>query len=327
MDTTNRDKPRDGGEDRKLGIALVLAGGICWGFIGIFVQAIGPVIDTFTLSILRLGIASILMVPVIILQKGVKAFLLPAKNLYFFILFGLGYWPLYQLSYFSAIQMVSANIAVILLYTAPFYVIVLARIFLGETITKRKVIAAVLGVAGVWIMFMSWAMDSTPAMLLGGLLGLGAGFFFATYYIYVKKALVASDPFITSFYSMFFGCIFIMLATLIFFRDRVYYQLDARSMMLIVGIAFVSTVLGNTLSIMGMKRLEAGEAGVLGLIEPITTLIASWLIFGSVLRGWQFAGALLVLSGAYLIYRQPGLGTADTPENYERQYDRKEDGN
>ena len=36
------------------------------------------------------------------------------------------------MSYFSAIQMTSASVAVILLYTAPFFIIVLARVFLGR---------------------------------------------------------------------------------------------------------------------------------------------------------------------------------------------------
>jgi drug/metabolite transporter (DMT)-like permease len=95
------------------------------------------------------------------------------------------------------------------------------------------------------------------------------------------------------------------ITTLLFFRNRVYYQLDARTVLLILGVAFVSTTLGGTLNIMGLQRMEAGEAGVLGLIEPITTLIASWFIFGDVLGGRQVVGALLVLTGAYLIYNQP----------------------
>ncbi len=312
MDETKKDKLSDGKRERRLGIALVLAGGICWGFIGIFVQAIGPVIDPLTLSILRLAIASALMVPVILYHDGAKAFIIPKRNLRFFALFGLGYWTLYQMSYFSAIQMTSAGVAVILLYTAPFFIIVLARIFLGESITKRKIIAAMLGVAGVWVMFMSWTAGDAPGMTLGGIFGLAAGFFFATYFIYVKKALVSSSPFITAFYSMSFGCIFLIITTLLFFRDRVYYQPDARSILLILGVAFVSTTLGGTLNIMGLQRMEAGEAGVLGLIEPITTLIASWLVFGDVLGGRQVIGAMLVLTGAYLIYKQPAQDTDKT---------------
>jgi drug/metabolite transporter (DMT)-like permease len=305
MGETKKDKPPDGKRERRMGIALVLAGGICWGFIGIFVQAIGPVIDPLTLSILRLATASALMVPVIIYHDGAKAFIIPKRSLRFFALFGLGYWTLYQMSYFSAIQMTSAGVAVILLYTAPFFIIVLARIFLGESITRRKIAASILGVTGVWVMFMTWAGGSAPGMVTGGLLGLAAGFFFATYFIYVKKALVSSSPFITAFYSMSFGCVFLTIVTLLFFRSRVYYQLDARTILLILGVAFVSTTLGGTLNIMGLQRMEAGEAGVLGLIEPITTLIASWLIFGDVLGGRQVIGALLVLTGAYLIYKQP----------------------
>jgi len=305
MNSDRGDNPQYESSERKLGIALVLAGGVCWGFIGIFVQAIGPVIDPLTLSIMRLAAASAFMVPVVIYQDGIKSFLIPKKSLRFFALFGLGYWTLYQMCYFSAIQMTTASVAVILLYTAPFFIIVLARLFLGERITKRKTMAAVLGVAGVWVMFMSWTSGSAPGMTLGRIFGLAAGFFFATYFIYVKKALVSSSPFITAFYSMSFGCVFLTITTLLFFRDRIYYQLDARTVMLVTGLAFVSTTLGGTLNIMGMKRMEAGEAGVLGLIEPITTLMASWLIFGDVLGGRQVIGALLVLTGAYLIYKHP----------------------
>lgn len=291
-------------KERRLGIALVLAGGICWGFIGIFVQIIGPVIDPFTLSILRLTLASLFMIPVIIYNEGIKAFLITRRNLYFFVLFGLGYWALYQMSYFTAIQMTSAKVAVVLLYTAPFFTIILAKVFLGERITKEKTVAAVLGVAGVWIMFMSWATGSTPGMVVGGLLGLISGFLFATYFIYVKKALVSSSPFVTAFYSMAFGGVSLFITTSLFFRDRVYYQLDMRAIMLIIAIALISTTLGVTLNIMGLQRMEAGEAGVLGLVEPITTLIVSRFVFGSALGGKQLIGTLLVLYGAYLIYRQ-----------------------
>ena len=318
MGEVKKDNLPEGKKERRMGIALVLAGGICWGFIGIFVQAIGPVIDPFTLSILRLAIASVLMIPVILYHDGAKAFIIPKRNLRFFALFGLGYWTLYQMCYFSAIQMTSAGVAVILLYTAPFFIIGLARIFLGEKITKRKTAAAVLGVTGVWVMFMSWADGSAPGMVTGGFLGLAAGFFFATYFIYVKKALVSSSPFITAFYSMAFGCIFLTVTTLLFFRSRVYYLLDARTILLILGVAFVSTTLGGTLNIMGLQRMEAGEAGVLGLIEPITTLIASWLIFGDVLGGRQVIGAMLVLTGAYLIYKQPAPTPGETDGTPER---------
>ncbi|HOO11843.1 MAG TPA: EamA family transporter, partial [Bacillota bacterium] len=92
MSETKMDNPRDGAKERRLGITLVLAGGICWGFIGIFVQAIGPAIDPLTLSILRLATASTLMVPVILYHDGAKAFIIPKRNLRFFAFFGLGYW-------------------------------------------------------------------------------------------------------------------------------------------------------------------------------------------------------------------------------------------
>ncbi|MDI6705362.1 MAG: EamA family transporter [Bacillota bacterium] len=292
-------------DSRKIGISLVLAGGVCWGFIGIFVQAIGPVIDPFTLSILRLGAASLLMVPIIVRQKGFKAFIIPRKNLRFFVLFGLAYWAVYQILYFTAIQMISAGVAVVLLYTAPFFIIILARLFLGEAMTARKVAASVLGFIGVGVMFSSWAASPSQGMAAGGLMALGAGFCYATYYIYVKKALASTDPLVTSFYSMFFGFAWLTVVTAAFFRGRVAFQPDLRTILLIIGLAAVSTTIGGTLNILGMRRIEAGEAGVFALVEPITTLIVSWFLFGSTLQGWQILGAAMILFGGYLVYRQP----------------------
>lgn len=292
-------------KNRKEGALLVVLGGICWGFIGIFVQAIGPAVDPFTLSALRLGIASAFMIPVIIYRLGFGALRISGRNLAFFAFFGMGYWMVYQMLYFSAIQMTSASIAVVMLYTAPFFVILLARIFLGEKITLRKVTAGVTGIAGVWLMFKSWTAHPSPDMILGALLALGAGFCFATYFIFVKKALLSTHPFITAFYSMLFGCIFLTLLSLIFFREKLYFCADLRTIGLIFGLSALSTTLGGTLNIMGLEKVEAGEAGVFALVEPITTLAASWILFGDVLQGMQLVGAVLVLSGGYMIYKQP----------------------
>ncbi len=302
------------GNSRRMGIVLVLTGAVCWGFIGIFVQAIGPAVDPFTLSIIRLGTASVLMMPVIALQSGIKALLISRRTLAFFALFGLGYWTIYQMLYFSAIQMTSASVAVIMLYTAPFFIIILARVFLGEQITGRKLAAVTLGVAGVWLMFRSWVINPSPGMMAGGLMALGAGFCFATYFIYVKKALLKTDPFVTAFYAMFFGFIFLIPASLLLFRDKMHIQLDLRTALLILGLAAVSTTLGGTLNIMGLKRIEAGEAGVFSLVEPITTIIVSWFLFRNALQGWQIIGGILVLLGGYLVYRQPEGSRSRQPE-------------
>lgn len=314
MSDVNKGREDRAPESRRIGIMLVLAGAVCWGFIGIFVQTIGSAVDPFALSIIRLGTACTLMIPVIARQSGIKALLISKKDLAFFAMFGLGYWTIYQMMYFSAIQMTSASVAVIMLYTAPFFIIVLARVFLDEIITRRKVAAVTLGVIGVWLMFRSWAINPTPGMVQGGLLALGAGFCFATYFIYVKKALLKTDPFVTSFYSMFFGFIFLIPASLLFFRDKMHLQLDMRTILLILGLAAISTTLGGTLNIVGLKRIEAGEAGVFSLVEPITTLIVSWFLFGSTLQGWQLIGGILVLLGGYLVYRQPKKNSSQQPD-------------
>jgi len=59
MSYLKRTELEEAQQSRRLGILLVVAGAVCWGFIGIFVQAIGPAIDPSSLSIMRLGVAGV----------------------------------------------------------------------------------------------------------------------------------------------------------------------------------------------------------------------------------------------------------------------------
>lgn len=138
--------------------------GLGFGLVAVACQSIGSVtakmagedLDSVTLSVVRLGFGTAgLLVQVALQRVGsqVQGLLRDRRELQnvlvaTFIGTYLGLW----LS-MAALQLTLAGIAAILTATSPIFVLPLSRIFLGERLSARAVIGALVAVAGVVILF------------------------------------------------------------------------------------------------------------------------------------------------------------------------------
>lgn len=88
-----------------------------------------------------------------------------------------------QSLWFWAITMIPLAQVFALEFTSPIWVILLSPLVLGERLTRRKLLAAALGFAGVWIV----AQPDFTAIDPGVLAAIGAAFFFAATTLMTKK--------------------------------------------------------------------------------------------------------------------------------------------
>jgi drug/metabolite transporter (DMT)-like permease len=93
-----------------------------------------------------------------------------------------------QSLWFWAITMIPLAQVFALEFTSPIWVILLSPLFLGERLTRRKLLACGLGFAGVWIV----AQPDFTAIDPGVLAAIGAAFFFATTTL-MTKALTKGE--------------------------------------------------------------------------------------------------------------------------------------
>jgi drug/metabolite transporter (DMT)-like permease len=77
----------------------------------------------------------------------------------------------------------------------------------------------------------------------------------------------------------------------------------------VMALGLVHTGLGFFLFFTGMKGLNGQSIATLSYIDPITALLASFLIFGEASNGIQMLGAVLLLGATFL-----GDKTAKKPE-------------
>ena len=80
----------------------------------------------------------------LIAVKGKVFHRIKARDIPFFAVYGLCSVTFVYISYLTAIRLLSVSLASVLLFTSPAFVILLSRLFFGEPITRRKVVALAL---------------------------------------------------------------------------------------------------------------------------------------------------------------------------------------
>ena len=135
--------------DNRKGALLIILAGTCWGVISIFINYLSAAgLGEMQISFLR-QLFAVLVFALIILISDRSGFRIPVKDLGLIMLVGLINGVVFNFLYFYTIINSRASIAVVLLYTSPVFVIILARVFFKEKITRYKSIALVLTVAGL----------------------------------------------------------------------------------------------------------------------------------------------------------------------------------
>ena len=132
-----------------LGIMQVVAAGICWGTLGIFSTQLGKLgFSSMQIGTLRIATAGILMM--VLLPSLLPIFRqLSAREWLSLSLQSLVGVLGMTLCYFFAVQQVGVSMAVALLYTAPVFSLIFAKIILGETVSAKSVFLAVVAELGL----------------------------------------------------------------------------------------------------------------------------------------------------------------------------------
>lgn len=218
------------------------------------------------------------------------------RELPLFFVFSFFCVTLFFLSYQLAVARVGASLASVLLYTAPAWVIVLARVFLGEKISPLKLIALALTLVGVYLISFSGKDVQVKINYLGIFFGLLSGFTYALYYILGKKILTHYNSFTIFTYILPLGCL-----PLFFFLPSTLPSNQALFTLFCLG--FATTYLAYLSYYQGLKYLEASKASMVATIEPVVASLLAFFFWGEVLSFTGYMGAVLILVAVVLTIR------------------------
>lgn len=286
---------------QRLSLGLVLLAAALWGTTGVFVQSLYNLSETNPLSIgfFRLAFS----VPVLWLAGGLaigrRMLQVQRQDLGLMLAIGL-LMALYQVCYFGAIAQIGVAAATLVaICTAPVWVAVLARLLLGEVLTRRVITAGGCAIAGTILLIgMNGAAIGNPA--IGLLLGLAAAVGYAAIVLLSRRLANRYHPIQTVAISFTAGALVLLPCSLLAGWVANYAPIGWGYL---VYLGVVPTAIGYALYFRGMRHTPATVASIATLLEPLTSTLLAWALLGEQLGPLGLLGAVLLLSAIGLLCR------------------------
>jgi drug/metabolite transporter (DMT)-like permease len=215
-----------------------------------------------------------------------------------FVLMGLLYVG-QSAAYFMSLKTIPAAVTSILLYLYPAVVMLMAAAFLGERLTRVRVLALFIAVAGVFTVVNplggGGSIDS-----VGLLFGLSTAAIYATY-ILVGRALLRDVPAVvaTAAIATTAGITLAVVGG----AGGQFRPLDVRGWALALSMAVVATAIPATMFLAGLARVGATRAAIISTLEPATTVVLATLLLGEDLGPLRLAGGVMILAAAVIVAR------------------------
>ncbi|MCL4462386.1 MAG: DMT family transporter [Firmicutes bacterium] len=279
----------------QLGFIFVLLAGALWGTTGTVTKYIYDYgVEPLSLALLRTSISFVSLYLFAVLTG--RRVHLKKKDIPFFLAFGAVSVAAFNLFYLSAIQLTTVSTAVVLLYTAPAFSMLTARLVLKESMTTRKLFALILTFAGIFLVVGAYRPGHVLLNVPGMLAGLGAGLTYGVYSIFTKSAFKRGyGPLETVIVALGSGLVFLL------FARPPWHLLPLLSeplalWLLVVIMAVFSTMLAYLFFATGLVHVAAGKATLVAAVEPVVAIVVAIIFLGETMNLLQFIGVVAVLA-------------------------------
>lgn len=217
-----------------------------------------------------------------------------------------------MVSYYMAVSLTNVSISVLLLYTAPFYVLLLAPFFLKEKHNKKSLVALILSLTGVVMVIGPDNLVSgsgiEPAYLYGVLMGLFSGFFYAC--VTITSRDLRNEY--SGLEQLFISTLVTLLLLLPFVKQAsVTVLVDNLPILLFLGITITSV--GSILYFTGLLHVKAQNASILSLLEPVSAIFFAYLLLKDPISAETLFGCALILSSSFLASLEEESKTEEEP--------------
>ena len=277
------------------GYLSVAVAAIIWGSNGVIVNRVPY--NAHTIAFFRVLFAGLILLPVVLLTRRHEV-ISAARHwktmLSLGCLLALG-WALL----FHSMKLIAIANAVLLNYTAPIFVALLAPLVLKEKLEKSTLLALTIAVAGIALISYQQNLqmsDPDGLNLLGVILGLLAGLAYAGFIIVSKRALSRFSSQVVAFYS--YAVASVVLLPFVIGTDL---TPDLAPWMLLLLMGVFNTAFAVTLYLRGLGMIKAQKAVVFTYLEPASAVVFGFLFLAQPPTPLMIVGGLLILVAGYIV--------------------------
>ena len=283
---------------RKIAVICLVISSILWASSGTVAKTLFSAIDPIPLAMLRLGVATAILVPIFLARKHppigtlirdtIPVAIGMAGNLLFF---------------FLGVSRTTANAAAIIYTITPILTFFLAKITIQEHTDPKKLWGIVIGLIGVIIILLLPVINHKQTIngdVIGNLLIVCAMLFW-TYYIVGSRKLVTQKHYepltITTLAVSFSFLLFATLTLVTSHRPILPAAITGIHPVLILYFGAVVTVLTFGLHQWAIKHSTATTASLTSYLQPVFAFTYNAVFIGEMLTPEFLLGSILVIAG------------------------------
>jgi DME family drug/metabolite transporter len=200
---------------------------------------------------------------------------------------------------FGAVRETSVASAILVTYSAPILIAILAPLVLGERVSR--VTAAALGVsaAGVAVIALVGGGSGGSVRPAGIALALLAAVTYAVYVVLLKRLTTEVNPLTVVIWQAGAAALALSPAAL-----AGGYSIGGRELGYLVLLGVLITGVTGVLYLLALRLVPATTAGILGYLEPLSAVVLAAVVLGERVGAWTFAGGAAILAAGVVVVLQ-----------------------
>lgn len=273
-------------------VLLCLVWGSLWGLVKHSLQIFPPFLFISTRLILA---ALTLMLVQFLLRRSV----LPAKGewqqlIISSLMICMGFYATQTF----AMQFVDSGLSAVLVFTMPIFIGVLAHYILKERLNTQKIIGLVLGTSGlIAILWPQLHQIHLNLSLIGQLILILSGFFWALTTIYIKQNFATYDKIKLTVWQLLIGGIVILIGALIFEPIELKVWMNPFNDSILLYIAVVGTGFAFALWNWIVSQVDTFIASISIMCIPLLSLLFGYVFWHESITLNIMIGAVFICAG------------------------------
>jgi drug/metabolite transporter (DMT)-like permease len=273
---------------------------VIWGSTYVLNKIVVTEISPLFMAAIRFSIAGILIfIIALILKKPLyitrKQLLNSAIAGFLFLVYGNGVF-VWGLKY------VDSGFAALLASTQPLFVLLLLRLIDRKTMQRKSIIGVSLGAIGMYLLVSQKDITTSEGSLLGILMILTCVLSWSYGSVFVSKAELPTNFFVSTGYQMVFAGIMLFLGS--YFTGEIWtspiaWSSKAQGAMLLL-IIFGSIIAFTAFNYL-LREISAEKVATSAYVNPVIAMFLGWFFLDEYLTTQSIIAAGILLTGVYFI--------------------------
>ncbi len=198
----------------------------------------------------------------------------------------------------------TVSVASILQNSSPAFTLMLAAIFLRESIGCRKVSGLLLSLTGVIIISINGNIPilGSSMVFYGNLMLVSTAICYSIYTVIGKKIVEKNSPLLILAFSTLIGTI--LLDTVSILVEPVKFTYPINIWIILFVLAILCTVLGTILYFEVLRELEASKTNVFTFLIPVFAVIQASVFLGERIHAYQIICGALIIFGIWITQKE-----------------------